>query len=93
MNPKDYSNYGLAQELLRLRTHAPELMAEAAKRLIAAPAPASKESLVFVGAGALQMVINALRRDAEEGKKSRGEMADSLLATAQAAPASEAVAK
>lgn len=35
MNPKDYSNYGLAQELLRLRTHAPELMAEAANRLAA----------------------------------------------------------
>jgi hypothetical protein len=35
----------------------------------------------LVNAGALQMVINALRRDAEEGKAVRGEMADELLAT------------
>lgn len=33
---------------------------------------------VSVDAGALQMVINALRRDAEEGKAVRGEMADEL---------------
>lgn len=31
-----------------------------------------------VNAGALQMVINALRRDAAEGKSVRGEMADEL---------------
>ncbi len=36
---------------------------------------------VTVDAGALQMVINALRKDAEEGKVVRGEMADELLKT------------
>lgn len=42
----------------------------------------------LVNAGALQMVINALRRDADEGKAVRGEMADELLAgvSAPAAP-------
>lgn len=49
-------------------------------------APVSRESLVLVGAGALQMVVNALRRDAEEGKLVRGEMADALLASMHAAP-------
>ena len=37
--------------------------------------------MCIVNAGALQMVINALRRDAEEGKVVRGEMADELLST------------
>ncbi|OOH86280.1 DUF4406 domain-containing protein [Comamonas kerstersii] len=37
---------------------------------------------VLVDAGALQMVVNALRRDAFEGKPSRGEMADELLSSA-----------
>lgn len=37
-----------------------------------------------VDAGALQMVINVLRRDAADGKTVRGEMADALLATADA---------
>lgn len=37
--------------------------------------------MCLVNAGALQMVINALRRDAEEGKVVRGEMADELLAS------------
>lgn len=36
---------------------------------------------VSVDAGALQMVINALRRDATEGKLVRGEMADELERT------------
>lgn len=43
----------------------------------------------LVNAGALKMVINALRRDAEEGKAARGEMADELLATATGLPAQE----
>lgn len=42
--------------------------------------------MILVNAGALQMVINALRRDAEEGKVVRGEMADELLATVRQAP-------
>jgi len=33
MKTSDYSDYGLAQELLRARTHIPEIMAEAARRL------------------------------------------------------------
>ncbi|MNY75442.1 hypothetical protein D3C86_2147160 [compost metagenome] len=48
--------------------------------------PVSRESLVLVGAGAIQMVVNALRRDAEEGKLARGEMVDALLASMHAAP-------
>lgn len=65
MSPKDYSDYGLAQELLRLRTHAPELMAEAAKRLaaLAQPAPvqagaqqAVAEIVTFGGGGSLKEV-------------------------------------
>ncbi|MFM6987103.1 MAG: hypothetical protein ACKOXG_00340, partial [Arenimonas sp.] len=46
-----------------------------------APAQASGRR-VAVDAGALQMVINALRRDAEDGRPVRGEMADALLAAA-----------
>ncbi|GER21302.1 hypothetical protein [Variovorax boronicumulans] len=57
---------------------------------LAQPAPvqelASRENLVLVGAGALQMVINALWRDVEEGKRARGEMVDALLASMQPAP-------
>lgn len=41
--------------------------------------------LVTVDAGALRMVLNVLRRDAEEGRKVRGEMADELEASTQAA--------
>lgn len=41
---------------------------------------------VVVNAGALQMVINALRRDAAEGRVARGEMADQLIATSAPAP-------
>lgn len=40
---------------------------------------------VLVDRGALNMVINALRRDAEEGRQVRGEMAD-LLSAAPATP-------
>jgi hypothetical protein len=40
---------------------------------------------VLVDRGALNMVINALRRDAEEGRQVRGEMAD-MLSAAPAAP-------
>ena len=46
-----------------------------------APQPPVPSGMRLVNAGALQMVINALRRDAEEGKAARGEMADELLAT------------
>ena len=38
---------------------------------------------VAVNAGALQMVVNALRRDADDGKTVRGEMADELIAATQ----------
>lgn len=44
----------------------------------------------LVNSGALQMVINALRRDAVEGKAARGEMADELLAGVSA-PAAKGV--
>jgi hypothetical protein len=36
------------------------------------------EGMVLVNRGALNLVINALRRDAEEGRQVRGEMADLL---------------
>ena len=36
--------------------------------------------MVLVNAGALQMVVNTLRRDAAEGKTIRGEMAEDLAA-------------
>ena len=42
-----------------------------------------QEALRLVNAEALQMVINALRRDAEEGRTVRGEMADALLTATQ----------
>ena len=45
-------------------------------------APAIPEGWRLVNAGALQMVVNALRRDAAEGKVIRGEMADELLSAA-----------
>lgn len=43
------------------------------------------DRMVLVDRGLLSIVINALRRDAEEGRQVRGEMAD-LLSEAQAAP-------
>ena len=38
-----------------------------------------KQGMRVVNAGAFQMVVNALRRDAEEGNPVRGAMADELL--------------
>lgn len=38
---------------------------------------------LIVDASALQMIINALRRDADEGKVARGEMVDIILKTAE----------
>lgn len=57
-----------------------KMHAQAAEQLAAAQQGVRKG--VLVDAGALQMVVNALRRDAEEGKHARGEMADELLAYA-----------
>lgn len=45
------------------------------------PAVQIKQYRIEVDAGALQMVINALRRDAADGKLVRGEMADELERT------------
>lgn len=45
MNPKDYSNYGLAQELLRLKTHAPALLSEAATRLVTTAPPPDRDAM------------------------------------------------
>lgn len=63
------------------------LRAEYQDMLAAAPQPpgAAQQGVsnrVLVDAGALQMVVNALRRDASEGRPSRGEMADELLLSA-----------
>jgi hypothetical protein len=50
-------------------------------------AQAVPEGMVLVNRGALNIVINALRRDAEEGRQVRGEMVDLLSeAPASAAP-------
>jgi hypothetical protein len=43
--------------------------------------PTKLRNMVMVDSGALSMVLNALRRDAEEGKTVRGEMADALEST------------
>jgi hypothetical protein len=45
-------------------------------------APATPTGWKLVKSGALAMVVNALRRDAEDGRPVRGEMADELLAAA-----------
>lgn len=73
-------------------------IAGAIEALKAAPAAQAVEPAVVVpgqrvtvNAGALQMVVNALRRDAAEGKTARDEMADELLATVAPAPAAVAV--
>lgn len=43
MNPEQLSNYGISQELMRLKTSNPELMAEAAKRIATLrPAPVAE---------------------------------------------------
>lgn len=47
----------------------------------------SQSNTVAVDRGALKMVINALRRDAEEGRAVRGEMADALEGCVQPTPA------
>ena len=71
-----------------------EVVAPVWTALIARPAPAAAQEResgrrVTVDAGALQMVISALRRDAEEGRPVRGEMADALTATMAAATGGE----
>jgi hypothetical protein len=63
-----------ATELAALFAEAPGL------RLRTAELEAQLASGHLVDKGALQMVINALRRDAAEGKVARGEMADALEA-------------
>lgn len=50
--------------------------------LYARPVTAIPDGWKLVNAGALAMVVNALRRDAEEGRPVRGEMADELIAAA-----------
>ena len=40
------------------------------------------DGMVLVNAGALNMIINVLRRDADEGRTVRGEMADEILLSA-----------
>lgn len=47
------------------------------------------DGMVLVDRGALKMVINALRRDAEEGRQARGEMADMLATQPPTQQASE----
>ena len=61
---------------------AAEVITEAEYIELATPAPAIPAGWRLVKSGALAMVINALRRDAEEGRPVRGEMADELLAAA-----------
>jgi hypothetical protein len=62
------------------------------RALLSAPVVKAGEDARYVSVdrGALAMVINALRRDAEDGKVVRGEMADALLATVQQAGAVKA---
>ena len=85
------------RELAAYRTTVENLERKVAE-LEAAPAAQAVEPAVVVpgqrvtvNAGALQMVVNALRRDAAEGKTARDEMADELLATVAPAPVAVAV--
>lgn len=50
------------------------------------PKPASSGRQVLVEAGGLQMVRNALRRDADEGRKARAEMLHELDAATESEP-------
>lgn len=45
-----------------------------------------RSGVVVIDAGALNIAINALRRDAEEGRAVRGEMADLLVESAKPLP-------
>jgi len=62
------------------------------RRAALAAQPGAAGDVVMVDRAALHMVVNALRRDAEEGRYVRGEMADMLLAAAptEAKPAHRA---
>ena len=68
---------GFEDELMRL-------MDDYARAALAANVPAG---FVLVNAGALQMVRNALQRDADDGRSARGEMLAELDAVTKPAPA------
>lgn len=69
-----------ADQLEKQHAMQAKMHAQAVEQLAAAQQGARNR--VLVDAGALQMVVNALRRDALEGRPSRGEMADELLSSA-----------
>ena len=84
-----------ADQLDKQHSMQSRMHAEVNQKLIAKPATSAAAQVLSepvpgemkpVNAGALQMVINALHRDAEEGKVVRGEMADELLATVGQVP-------
>lgn len=54
-----------------------------AQRARIAELEAQRKDAVVVDRGVLRMVLNALRRDAEEGKAARGERADELESAAR----------
>lgn len=54
MKASDYSDYGIAQELLRVGTHIPEIMAEAARRLEAYGRGAASQGQALAGAPVAQ---------------------------------------
>jgi hypothetical protein len=50
-------------------------------RLAPVPAPREAQPVVLVNRGALQAALNMLRRDAQEGRHARGELADEISAS------------
>jgi hypothetical protein len=77
----DYDAAVLVRRVADLEAERDALRARLAE-IEARPVPAIPDGWRLVKSGALAMVVNALRRDAEDGRPVRGEMADELLAAA-----------
>jgi hypothetical protein len=70
---------------VRVQNDAFKIAADEIRKLITHPEiSAPIDNVVMVDRGALQMVIQALRRDAAQGQVIRGEMADALIPDTQA---------
>jgi len=90
-----YARYSINRGGIVYGGHARIELESRLREVVAPPVP---EDCVMVDRGALHMVINALRRDAKDGRLARGEMADMLEGAApteatHTQPASEPVAR
>lgn len=67
MNPEQMTNYGIAQELRRVKSLVPEIMAEAIKRLESDPYAAAPQEQAPVDKAVIEGTVYFLRskRDAE----------------------------